>query len=271
VRRGTRFDAELSDLVAFGPEPVESGALALLGSQPGPDSVVEARLITALDSASAKTGESVEAVTSAPLFSPDHHLILPAGSHIQGSVVLAKKARWFHRGGQLRFSFRNFELPAEAAHLNLGRPVLRSAPTQAVLSAAESAGPSSTKVDSEGGVRASDSKTRLLAPVLAAIIANKAADNDAGRESAGQAEGNVGGRTLGGASGLGLLGAVASQSSKYVGTAFGYYGMAWSVYTNVIARGPEVEFRRNAAIQIKFGARPRNAAKFVAADGGGGW
>ena len=63
------------------------------------------------------------------------------------------------------------------------------------------------------------------------------------------------GRTLGGASGFGLLGAAASQSSPYVGMALGYYGMAWSVYSNVFARGPEIRFDKNAMIEIRFNGR----------------
>jgi hypothetical protein len=267
IRRGTRFDVELKESLAFGAEPVQSGALALLGSQPGPDSIVHARLITALDSASAKAGQPVEAVIAEPLFSSAHQLILPAGTRIQGAVVVARRALWFHRGGRLRFNFQNYELPDEATRLKPSRPAPAPAATQAVLAAAEQTGKTKAKVDSEGGVQATESKTRLLAPILAAIIANKAADNDAGRAAGGQSESNVAGRTLGGGSGLGVFGAAVAQSSKYVGTALGFYGMAWSVYANVIARGGEVQFPRNAAIEIKFGARPPQGSKF-AADGG---
>jgi len=67
----------------------------------------------------------------------------------------------------------------------------------------------------------------------------------------------------GGGSGFGLLGAAVSQSSPYVGMAFGYYGLAWSVYSNVVARGGEVQFDKNAMIDIRFGARtPPPASKF---------
>ena len=85
--------------------------------------------------------------------------------------------------------------------------------------------------------------------------------DDAGRIAGTNA--NVAGRTLGGGMGFGLLGAAASQSSKYVGLAFGYYGLAWSVYANVIARGGEVQFSKNAMMDIKFGARtPPPGSKF---------
>ena len=108
-------------------------------------------------------------------------------------------------------------------------------------------------MDSEGGVQAQESKTRFIAPVISLLLASKSADNDAGHHSALGASGsaatsganaNVSGRTLGGVSGFGLLGAAVSQSSPYVGMAFGYYGLAWSVYSNVIAKGGEVQFEK---------------------------
>ena len=53
--------------------------------------------------------------------------------------------------------------------------------------------------------------------------------------------------------------------------AFGYYGLAWSVYSNVIARGGEVQFDKNAMMDIKFGARtPAKASKFRGAVAGAG-
>jgi hypothetical protein len=127
-------------------------------------------------------------------------------------------------------------------------------------------------VDSEGGVQAKESKTRFIAPVISLMLASRAADNDAGHHhDAGAAggDGNISGRTLGGGSGFGMLGAAVSQSSRYVGMAFGYYGLAWSVYSSVIARGGEVQFDKNAVMDIKFGARtPPPGSKYRASDTG---
>jgi hypothetical protein len=63
-------------------------------------------------------------------------------------------------------------------------------------------------VDPEGEAKATESKARLLAPVIALIVASKAADNDGGRDRVGSAGGNAnfGGRTAGGFSGFGLAG-----------------------------------------------------------------
>ena len=65
--------------------------------------------------------------------------------------------------------------------------------------------------------------------------------------------------------GLGMLDSVLSQTSPYVGMAFGYYGLAWSVYSSVIGRGGEVEFERNAMMDIKFGARTPAGSHFLSA------
>ena len=258
LRVGTRFDAMLKNDLSFGTAPVETEAMASLGTQPPPDSVVRARLLTPLDSGITATGSPVEAVLAAPLFSPDHQLILPEGTRLTGAVVMARKARYFHRGGQLRFNFQRIDLPAAAAALTpADKQDGGEFRTQAQLGAAESVGKAVLKVDNEGGVKATESKTRLVAPVISVLIANKSLDNDAGRRStSGATDANVSGRTLGGLSGFGMAGSLAAQSSKYVGTAFGLYGMGLSVYSNVIARGSEVEFGKNALIEIKFGARP---------------
>ena len=79
--------------------------------------------------------------------------------------------------------------------------------------------------------------------------------------SVGGQNSNVSGRTLGGGLGFGLLGSALSQSSKYVGMAFGYYGLGWSVFSTVIARGQEVQFDKNAVIDIGFNPRTSTTAK----------
>jgi hypothetical protein len=119
------------------------------------------------------------------------------------------------------------------------------------------------KVDSEGGVKAPESKTRFLGTAVALLVARAAGDNDPVRApSVGGSRGavigqrsNVGGRTLGGGLGFGLLGTIAAQSSRNVGAALGYYGLAWSVFSTVVARGPEVHFEKNAVVDIGLNSR----------------
>ena len=278
MRKHTRFDAVLREPLDFGSVSVASGSLAALGSQPAPGSIAHARLITPLDSMSSIKGEKVEVVLEQPLFSADHKVVLTEGTHVDGSVSMAKKAGWFHRGGQLRFDFQNVSLTPKTAELMASlAPVASTAPvpptpstpptlqfrTQATVSAAES-GEAPFKVDREGGVKATESKTRFIGTVAALLVASRAGDNDPIRNPSRQIIGqrsNIAGRTLGGGLGFGLLGSVVSQSSRTVGAAFGYYGLAWSVFSTVIARGSEVQFGDNAVVDIGFNQRVPAPAK----------
>jgi len=268
IRRGTRFDAELLNPLQFGNGQVATGKLRLLGSQPPADSIVHVRLITPLTSADADKGDKVEAILTAPLFSSDRQLILPVGSELSGAVTVARAARWFHRSGQLRFSFREVALPAGLAQEAMKALQTRSTQTVATLNAAESQGNTKLKVDDEGSVTAQESKARFIAPALAALVAMRSADNDEGKAKLeGNGTGNTGGRTLGGGSGFGVFGMIAAQASPTFAGVMGFYGMGWSIYNNVISRGSEVEFGKNAAMDIRFGARPAApppASKFTA-------
>lgn len=274
VFKGTRFDAELTQALSFGNEPVTTASLASIGTQPPAASVAHARLLAALDSASARAGDPVEAVLAEPLYSADHHLILPEGTRVEGAVAVSRRARWFHRTGRLRFNFRQIALPEEVVRLqDEATPVSAAAPkpaqqelklrTEANLQTAESSGNAAIQVDHEGGVQAKESKTRFLAAAAAVLVARSAGDNDPVRNSNHQVIGqraNVGGRTLGGGLGFGLLGMGISQSSRWVGAAFGYYGMAWSLFSTLIARGSEVHFGKDAMIDIRFDTRAGDAA-----------
>ena len=260
IRRGTRLDAELREPMDFGLAQVPASSLRMLGSQPPPDSTVQVRLVTPLSSSNASLGEKVEAILSQPLFSRDHNLIFPEGTRLTGAVTVARGARWLHRGGRLRFSFRDVELPPQMDALllkNAERPPDTSIQTIATLNAVEPSGSAAVKVDEEGEAKASEPKTRFIAPAISFLIATRAADNDAGRARLqGTATGNTGARALGGALGFGLIGTIASHASPTFAGVMGFYGMGWSVFNNVISRGSEVEFGENAAMDIRFGARP---------------
>ena len=271
IRKRTRFDAVLQTPLDFGSETVSRTSLTLLGSQPAPGSTAHLRLLTSVDSASAKPGDKVQAAFEQPLFSADHKLILPEGTLLEGSVAVGKKAGWFHHTGRLRFTFNNVELTPQVAelqtHVSDSADAKKPADTisterklqfrtQATINGAEG-GKAAVKVDSEGGVQTQDSKTRYIGTAIALLITHSAADNDAGRNHSGTngQSSNVSGRTLGGGLGFGLLGSIAAQSSRNVGMVFGYYGMAWTVFSTVVARGADVQFDRNAAIDIGFNQR----------------
>jgi hypothetical protein len=111
VPAGTQFTAELKSPLELGTEDPSPEELEQLGGEIPPGSVVHARLVTSLSSATDHTGSPVQGVVSEPLFSSDHHLILPEGALLQGSVTEATPARWLGKNGQLRFEFRQLDLP----------------------------------------------------------------------------------------------------------------------------------------------------------------
>lgn len=259
-RTGTRFDAVLEQPVDFGKIVIGSEELQTLGAYPPSDAVAQMRILSNLSSSDARVGDSMDGVLSEPLFTADHKLVLPQGTQLDGKITLAHRARLFHRGGQLRFAIEKLKIPMLAAEQRTrpAAPAGRVESVQAQLTDVE-ADPGAVKVDPEGTAKATESKTRLLRPVIAGLVASKSLDNDAGKQTAsgGAAGANTSGRALGGFSGFGLLGIAAAQGPRNIGAALGFYGLAWSVYSNVIARGREVTFEKNTAMAIRFGAPPR--------------
>ena len=202
-------------------------------------------------------------------------LVLPEGTHLKGTVVAARKARWFHRSGQLRFNFQEINLPVEVARVVKGEeetqanaPVATQHPAQEMLKTRTHKPPykprrARARCRSKSMAKVacrpkSPRRDSWLRPWQGAI-ARSAGDNDPIRNHNRQIIGqnpNVGGRTIGGGFGFGLLGVAISQSSRYVGTAFGYYGMAWSLYSTLIAaRRAEVQFGKSAMVDIRFNTR----------------
>ena len=264
VRSRTRFDAELRQSLAFGSVNVAPESLAHLGSQPPADSIVHGRLVTPVDSKSSVPGEAIRVVLDQPLFSANHELVLPEGTELGGTVVLARKAGWFHHAGHLRFTFEDVKLSPETLSLltptsgpsALAEEQTMQFSTQATLRAAESSG-APVAVDGEGGVQATESKTRFLGVALSALAAPHAGLGDAKTGSNGvTTQGrNTAGRIIGGGNGFGLIGTMAGQLSANTSLGLAYYGLARSVYFGVIARGPEAEFFKNAAVDIGFDVR----------------
>ena len=253
-RARTRFDTVLSQPLDFGTVDVASSELTKPGTAVPPNAVGQMRLLTTISSADAQVGDSMQGVLSQPIFSQTHELVLPEGTRFLGKITLTQHARLFHRGGKLRFTIENVDLPqGEVPSETAGTQ--REEPVQGQLVAVE-ADPNAIKVDSEGTATSTESKTRLLRPAIATLVAMKSLDNDAGRQTAsGTASApNNFGLALGGFSGFGLLGTVAARGPSPIGEALGFYGLAWSVYSNIVARGSEVTFEKNTAIAIQFGA-----------------
>ncbi len=94
------------------------------------------------------------------------------------------------------------------------------------------------KLDSEGGAEATTSKSRYLATAMSIGLATMATGDDAHD--------------------VGIVMGVVARSRAF-STTMGAYGAAVSVYSNFIARGREVEFPKNTAMQVGIGTRPPTA------------
>jgi hypothetical protein len=256
-RSRMRFDTTLSAAVPFGEGHLRSMDVASLGSTPASDSVAQMLLSETITSADAKVGDPIKGLVSQPLFDAAHKLILPEGTQVFGKVTLSQRARLWHRGGKLRFAITSLQVPpAAAAYRALSSPTTS---VSAQLTAVERAGPQNVKVDAEGTAQATESKTRLLRPVIAGLIAAKSLDSDADKADAHPDGGaNASGRSAGGLSGFGLLGLAASRGPQPIGEALAFYGLAWAVYSNVVARGSEVSFQKNTVSAIRFGSSSRS-------------
>jgi hypothetical protein len=260
-RSHTRFDAVLSAPLDFGTEEVSASEVAPPGTPARPDSIGQMTILATISSSDARVGDPMGGILSEPLFTPQHKLLYPQGTRFSGRITLARRARLFHRGGKLRFVIEDVQVPATET-----TPALSAAaytepvqPAHAQLAAVE-ADPKAVKVDSEGTATATESKTRLLRPAVAALVAVKTLDEDAGKQTAsGGGTSNAGGRSLGGFSGFGFLGTIAArQGPAALGEALGFYGLAWSVYSTVVSRGNDVTFEKNAAMAIRFGNPPEH-------------
>ncbi|MGA8029917.1 MAG: hypothetical protein WB992_22460 [Bryobacteraceae bacterium] len=254
-RTRTRFDTVLTQPLDFGTVEVASSEIAKSGAAAPPDTIAQMRLLATVSSADARVSDPVEGELSQPVFDQQHELVLPEGTRFTGKVTLTHRARLFHRGGKLRFTIERVDVPGDQIASERTATVQRAGhPVQGQLVAVE-ADPNAIKVDSEGTATATESKSRLLRPAIAALVAAKSLDNDAGKQTAsGTGSPNTGGRALGGFSGFGLLGTAAARGPRPIGEALGFYGLAWSVYSNIISRGNEVTFEKNTAIAIQFGS-----------------
>jgi hypothetical protein len=240
IPAGTVYFAELEEPLDFGSEVITALMASSIGGPLPEGSVVHARLVTPLSSATAHKGEEVEAVLSQPLVDGDH-LILPQGSRLKGTVRQAQPARRMKKNGQLRLAFSEIVL-ADGMEQKI----------VATLEAVQAGKDANVKLDSEGGAEATTSKSRYLATAVSLGLAGATTMGD----NPWSAD-NSGGRAAAGASGFKLVGMAtgALVRSRAFGTAMGAYGAGVSLYSHFIARGREVVFPKNTGMEIGIGTR----------------
>jgi len=236
IDAGTVYFAELQDPLDFGSEPLTPELARSLASPPPDGSTVHARLVTPLSSATTKKGEDVEAVVTQPL-TDSGRLVIPQGSLLKGSIVQVEPARSLSRSGQLRFVFHTLALP-----MGLDQRV------DAILAGVQAEHAENVHLDSEGGAQAAAPPSRYLTTGIVSALA--AFSVGVGGDTLGDATE----RGAGGAGGFKLLGIALGLAihSKPFGAAMGTFGAARAIYVHFIARGREVAFPKNTAMEVSI-------------------
>jgi hypothetical protein len=257
IPAGTVYFAELNKPLDFGSELMTPLMAEAIGGVLPPGAVVRAWLVTPLTSATAHKGDGVEAVLSQPLLDSEKHLILPQGSQLKGTIRQVQPARRMKKNGQLRIEFREL-VPPDGVQQKV----------EATLEGVQAGKNANVKLDSEGGAEATTSKSRYLATglSLALAAASMRSDSDVDHGVARTGD-NTGGRVAGGANGFKLVGMALGLAvrSRALGYTMGAYGAGMSVYSHFIARGTEVVFPKNTAMQVGVGTRKEGAADAVPA------
>jgi hypothetical protein len=242
---GTSFNAALLQPLDFGTEAVAPQRLIDIGSPPPDGSVVHARLVTALSSATAKKGDPVEALITEPLVA-SNHLILPEGSLIKGSVVQVQHARRLGRNGQLRILFHQVAPPN-----GLEQKVETNLEGVAVAKGEH------LKLDAEGGAQVTTPRTRYLTTGIAVMLAASQASPDRDAGQGAPSVGEAGSGAANGVSGFHFVGMIVgiAARSRVISAGLGSYGAAFSIYHHFLARGRDVVYPKDMAMVIGLGTR----------------
>jgi hypothetical protein len=234
VDAGTVYFAELEKPLQFGSEPLTPEmAASLMNTDIPPGSMVHARLMTPLNSASTQKGAEVQAILSQPL-RVNGKLLLPEGTVLKGTVVQVQPARHWKHNGQLRFVFRDLVLPNGV-----------ESKVETMVQGVQSGVADKLNLDSEGGAQTQTPKTRYLRTAISVGLA------------AATHEDETFNRAEGGAGGFKVVGIVigAAVNSHPLAIAMGAFGAGRSIYNNFIARGRDVIFPKYTAMQIAVDTR----------------
>jgi hypothetical protein len=243
IEAGTVYFAELEEPLEFGSEPLTPQVAASIGGPPPDGTVVHTRLMQTVSSATAHKGDDVEAMVSQPLFDGDR-LLVPQGTMLRGTVVQVEPARHLSRNGELRFVFREFVLPNGV-----------EAKVNALLQGVQAARADNLQLDSEGGAQANSSNWRFLETGVTVGLAGFAMIGDSGG-------GDIAHSSAGGAAGYKLIGLALGLAvhSQTMGMALGAFGATRSIYVNFVARGRDLVFPKNTAMQIGIATRAQAPA-----------
>jgi hypothetical protein len=251
VPTGATYKATLVEPLEFGNIVIGSSVLNAIGSQPEPGSVLYARLVTPVNSKTAKAGTPVQAVLRYPLYSTDHRLIFPAGSKLQGEVAEAHASGLLERGGQLSITFESIEPP-----LTIISSMSQIRNIQGRLVGIEApADLNQLRIDENGKAKVARTKERFLAPAFALAGAAPMLGSTSSSFGSAFAESygtNAFSRILGGNTGLGLPGGIAGMMVPPVGLGLGAYGVGYAIYFNILGHGKNIVLPEDSAIEIRL-------------------
>ncbi|HMF65519.1 MAG TPA: hypothetical protein VK608_15625 [Edaphobacter sp.] len=257
IEKGTAWTVETAEPLSVPQQSALSPAGTVASSSPAtaqpaqttiaeerggrPTWLIQAYLRDQLTSATAKSGQTIEAIVAEPVYNPDHTIAVPQGATIVGAITQVKPARSFARAGTLGFDFKRIVLPSG-----------QTQNVQAALIGADSASAAQLAMDSEGKVKPKP-QDKIVVPLLLVLLATRPLDSDHGNS-------NLAGKNFVGANGFGLVGNIVSlaRGSPNVAVGIGAYGAAVSLYRRWIAHGKEVTFARDTRIVLQ--TTPRNAA-----------
>ena len=248
IEKGTAWTIETTEPLSIPAEPALASTPANATKTPTPAPpdngrptwTIQAYLSDPLSSATARTGQPIQAVVAEPVYNRDHTIAVPQGALVIGAVTQAKPARSFARAGTLHFDFRQVVLPGG-----------QTRNVQASLTGADATSAAKLAMDSEGRVKPAP-QDKIMIPLLLAYLATRPLDDDRGVSE--------GGKNFVGANGFGLIGNIIGLAggSPNIATGIGAYGTAVSVYRRWIARGKDVRFVRDTRIIVE--ATPRESA-----------
>jgi len=230
--QGTIFDATLLEPVTT-PLPEQPLDMSLTSVN-----YIHLRLLTPLTSETVANGAPIQAVISRPYYSPDHILIYPAGTTVEGTVRKAVAAKKMKKNGTLFFAFQSATIPD-------GTPVQLKATVESV----QAPGGRDLAVGEEGDIAARTSRfAQLRAPLALIGPSRAAADSTVAKTGWSRAtEGNKG---------FGLLGAGAAQATASTAIGFGYFGAATRMYSAFLAKGSNVQLPAGTPILLRLDQEP---------------
>jgi hypothetical protein len=156
---------------------------------------------------------------------------------MKGTVVVTRRARWFARNGQLRFTFTSIERKNTAPTAIHGQ-----------LAAAETAPGTHVEINQEGEAKSSSGPGKYLAPMALGAMTASAFDSDATSNPMHSG-------TTANSFGFAARTAVMVTANAVLLHVLAVYAVSTSVYNRWIARGHEVSFPKDTRIQILLNQR----------------